>query len=252
MKAVQTRHIAMSDMFRAIAGAPDAQFDVIACTVYSAAYSVMLANNKTQFNKLADDSKLYGADTSEANKLCKEAVGAKTLNAAAKHFKKTYAAIHATLAVLGIPDMVAGVPQGKANADKQYEMLDPLASDYADQFTSHFTMLMLAPAQTEAEREAAAAARAEKQAAKEKAERKAAREAEDQIGTRVRDEAQRLAGAQLEHASKPETIVQNVVDMLASGMLPAELETALIEAVRTRETALLLARVAAESEAVPA
>lgn len=247
MKAVQSRHIAMSDMFRAIAGAPDAQFDVIACTVYSAAYSVMLANNKTQFLKLTDDAKLYGADTSEANKLCKDAVGAKTLNAAAKHFKKTYAAIHATLAVLGIPDMVAGVPQGKANADKQYEMLDPLASDYADQFTTHFTMLMLAPAQTEAEREAAAAARAEKQAEKEAAAAKEAKQAEKEARAAVDAEV----AARVERATTYENSVPSIIDALASGMLPADLETALIEAVRTRETALLLAR-AASTDAVPA
>lgn len=247
MKAVQSRNIAMSDMFRAIAGEPEAQFDLIACTVYSAAYSIMQAGNKTQFNKLSEDAKLYGADTSDANKLCKDAVGAKSLNAAAKHFKKTYAAIRATLSEMGIPDMVKDVPQGKAHAAKQFEILDPLASDYADRFTMHFTTLMLAPAQTEAEKEAAAAARAEKKAEKEAAAAKEAKAAEKEARAQLDAEV----AARVERATTYENSVPSIIDALAAGMLPAALEAALIEAVRLRETAVLLAR-ASDTEAVPA
>jgi hypothetical protein len=237
MKATFTRNIAMSDMFRALAGDDQAQFDIIACTVYSAAYSIMQAGNKTQFAKLAADAQMYGADTQDANKACKDAVGAKTLNAAAKHFKKIYAAVLATLAAFPAPELVKDLPRGK---DEQFAILDPLASDYADAFTANFTMLMLAPARTEEEAAQAKASREAKKAEKEaeaaKAEREAEREARKALDAAV---ASRVAAA-----NEPPVLARTLADLLLAGALDTESEALLIEAVKARETALLLARVA--------
>lgn len=243
MKAVQSRAVAMSDLFRAIAGAPEAQFDLIACTVYSAAYSIMQAGNKTQFNKLGADAKMYGVDSTESNKAAKDALSAKTLNSAVKHFKKVYFAIGATLAEFGIPaDMQKDLPKGK---DEQFAILDPLASEYADKFTMNFSLLMAAPARTEEERAELADKREKAKMQKELDATKAARDAEREERTKL----DATVAARVEAATAPDMMARAVADMLAAGALSADLESLLIEAARTRETALLLARAA---EAVPA
>lgn len=243
MKATQSRAVAMSDLFRAIAGAPESQFDLIACTVYSAAYSIMQAGNKTQFNKLAADAQMYGVDSAESNKAAKEALGAKTLNAAVKHFKKVYFAIDATLSQIGIPgDMQKELPKGRA---EQHAILDPLASEYADQFAMNFTLIMSAPVRTEAEAEAAKLAREAAKAAKEAEAAKAAKDAERE----ARAKLDATIAARVEAATAPDMMARTVADLLTAGALSAELEAMLIEAAKLRETAILMARAA---EAVPA
>jgi hypothetical protein len=244
MKATQSRNIAMSDLFRAVAGDEAAQFDLISCTVYSAAYSIMLAGNKTAFIKLSNDAQMYGADTADANKACKDAVGAKTLNAAAKRFHRVYAAVLATLAAFPAPEMLKDLPKAQAERDA---ILAPLASDYADAFTGNFTLLMASPARTAEEEEAAKAAREAAKAAKLADAAKAAKEAEREARAAVTSEV----AARVEAATAPDIMARTVADMLKSGMLPAELETMIIEAAKTRETALLLAKVAADSKAEP-
>lgn len=250
MKLIPSRAVAMTDLFRAVAGDEAAQFDLVACTVYSAAYSIMQAGNKTQFTKLAADAQMYGADTSDANKACKDAVGAKTLNAAAKRFHRVYAAVLNTLAAFPAPELVRDLPKSK---EEQFAILDPLASDYADQFTANFTLLMATPARTEAEAEAAKAEREAKKAAREaeaaKAEREAEREARKALDAAV---SQRVEAA-VEQATAPRALAETLAGMLAAGALDADTEAMLIEAVRSRETAILLARAAAaEPVAEPA
>jgi hypothetical protein len=234
----------MSDLFRAIAGAPEAQFDLIACTVYSAAYSIMQAGNKTQFAKLAADAAMYGSGTTDADKAAKDALGAKSLTARVKHFQKVYFAIHATLAAFPAPEMVKDLPKDKTD---QFLILDPLASTYADQFAMNFNMIMATPARTEAEAEAAKAERDAKRAAKEAEAAKLAKDAEREERTKL-DAA---VSARVEAATAPDMLARTVADMLKAGALSAELESLLIEAARTRETALLLARTV-QTEAVAA
>lgn len=240
MKAVQSSALAMSDLFRAVAGAPEAQFDMIACTVYSAAFSIMQAGNKTQFNKLAADAKLYGSDSTEANKAIKDALGIKSLNAAAKHFRKTYFAVQIALDQLGIPaDMQKELPKGKAEIEA---ILAPLADAYACEFASVFTATLMMPEKTEAERTEASAQAKAKREAKAKEAEEAKKQEEKALVERT------LAGL------KPITLAdmaRDVLRALAAGELDAETEAALIEAARVRETAVLLASVA-QPEAMPA
>lgn len=247
MKTVQSRNIAMSDMFRAIAGAPDAQFDVIACTVYSAAYSIMEAGNKTQFAKLEADASLYGT-ASDARKHVKETLGVKSVNAAVKHFNRTYFAIAEALRQCGIPaDMQKELPAGKSQAAARAVILEPLAADYADQFTAVFTSVMMMPEKTDDERTAAAAAREAKKAEKDALAAQQAKEAERDARLKLDAEVH----ARIERVFTHENTVPAVIEALSAGMLSPEMEQALIDAVRTRETALLLAR-AASAEPVPA
>jgi hypothetical protein len=249
MKAIQSRAIAMSDFFRAIAGDEAAQYDMLVSTVYSAAYSIMLAGNKTQFNKLAQDADMYGTDTPEAIKACKDAVGAKTLNAAAKRFHRVYAAIFNTLAAFPAPEMIKDLPKAQTERDI---ILAPLASDYADQFAMNFTTLLATPARTAEEEEQAKAEREAKKAAKEAEAAKAAKDAEREARKAVDAEVSARAERVIAEATAPRVLVQTVADLLQSGALPADVEAMLIEAVRTRETAVLLARVAStEAEAEP-
>lgn len=249
MKSAQSRNIAMSDMFRAIAGAPEAQYELVACTVYSAAYSIMEAGNKTQFAKLEADASMYGT-SSDARKNAKDALGAKSVNAAVKHYNRTYFAIAEALRQCGIPaDMQKELPAGKAQAAARAVILDPLAQDYADQFTAVFTSVMMMPEKTDDERTAAADKRAEAKRQKELDAASHAREAERVARMAVDAEV----AARVERVTSDDVVVSSVIDMLSAGMLPAALEQALIEAVRMRETALLLARAAStEPEAIPA
>lgn len=231
MKATQSLNVAMSDMFRAIAGAPESQFDLIACTVYSAAYSIMQAGNKTQFSKLDADTKMYGVDSTEASKAAKDALGVKTLNSAVKHFKKVYFSIGVALAQMGVPSLVKDLPKGKAEMDA---ILAPLADAYALEFTSIFVATLTMPEKTEAERTEAAAASKVKREAK-------AKEAEKALKATIKEEALKLASA------KELTIAdmaRMVADALRAGALDAETEASIIEAAQTRETAVLLAKVA--------
>jgi hypothetical protein len=258
MKTAQSRTVAMSDMFRALAGCPEAQFDMIACTVYSAAYSIMLAGNKTQFNKLEADAAMYGTST-DASKTIRALFGIKAMNAVSKHFQRTYYAVSEALRQCGIPaDMQKDLPQGKANGAARHAILDPLAQDYADAFTAVFTSVMIMPTKTDEERTAAAADREAKKAEKEAEAAKLAKEAEREerakidaeVKARV-DRATEATEKALELATAPDTMARTVADMLMSGTLSADLEALLIEAAQARETALLLAR-AASAEPVPA
>lgn len=247
MKAIQTLAIvsAMSDVFRAFAGSPEAQCDMLANTVYTAAYHVMLANNKTQFNKLADDAKLYGSDSPATTKLIKSVLGLEKATPAVKHFRRTYFALSVALDQCGIPEMRADVPQGKANAKVQFDMLDQPAQDYAAEFVSVFFTTMSMPEKTEDERAEAAekreAAKALREAEKAAVAAQEAKEQQEAIDAQV--------SSRVERATATEAMAQTIADMLATGALPADLEALIIEAARTRETALLLAQVA---EAVPA
>ena len=244
MKAVPSRLTAVSDLFRAIAGAPEAQFDMIANSVYSAAFSIMQAGNKTQFNKLAADASQYGGDTKSHTDAIKAALGVVKVTPAVKHFRKVYFSLGTALDQMGIPELVRDLPAGKA---EQVAILDPLASDYAGAFTAIFTATVMMPEKTEAERAAAAAEREAKKAEKERAVAAAAAEAE----RTTRIELDSAVSARVEQATAPDNMARMVADMLASGSLPAELESMLIDAARQRETALLLAR-AASAEPTPA
>jgi hypothetical protein len=241
MKATQSRAVAMSDVFRAVAGSAEAQFDLIACTVYSAAYSIMQAGNKTQFNKLAADAAMYGVATTESRKLVRGVLGIKTMNSAAKHFEKVYFAIHATLAAFPAPELIKDLPRSK---DAQFAILDPLASGYADQFTANFTTIMLTPARTADEQAEADAARIAKKAEKEAEAARAAKVAEREARKSLDATIAARVEQAVDKATAPDTMARTVADMLVAGSLSAELEAMLIEAARTRETAVLLARVA--------
>lgn len=235
MKATQSRAVAMSDFFRAFAGAPESQFDMIACTVYSAAYSIMQAGNKTQFNKLAEDAKLYGTDDTEATKRIKDLLGVKSVNAAVKHFRKVYFAIAITLDAMGIPaDMQKELPKGKAEMDA---ILDPLADAYAQEFASHFVATLSIPEKTEAERTEAAAANKAKREDKAKAAEKAAKAERKAFADSLRAEM-----GSLEPVSLAE-MARIVADALRAGALDSDTEALLLEAAQTREIAVRMADV---------
>jgi hypothetical protein len=232
MKAVQSRNIAMSDFFRAFAGAPESQFDMIACTVYSAAYSLMQAGNKTQFNKLIEDAKMYGSDSTETTKRIKELLGVKTVNATVKHFRKTYFALQITLDHMGVPsDMQKELPADKA---ARHAVLDPLADAYATEFASHFVATVSMPEKTEAERTEAAAAAKVKREAKAKAQAK-------ELQQTIKTEAEKLAGAREVSLSEMARII---ADAMRTGALDADTERMVIGAAQLRETQILLARAA--------
>lgn len=242
MKAAQSVNVSVSDLFRAIAGSPEAQFDMIACTVYSAAHSVMRSGNKTAFLKLESDCKLYGTDTTEANKLVKDLLGVKTLNAAVKQFKKTYFALSVTLDQCGFPEMLKDLPKPRAEQDI---IVNPLADDYAQQFTSIFTANMSLTEKTEAERAAESAKRKADREAKKALEAQAKAEAEVQadeseaaMQEAIKAEAARIALPTLADMARM------VADALRAGSLDADIEAAIIEAAQTRETAVLLAGIA--------
>lgn len=224
MKATLTRNVAMSDLFRAIAGAPEATFDLISCTVFSAAYSIMQAGNKTQFDKLAADAKLYGGDTGDVNKAIKAALGVDKMTVACKHFRKVYFSVATALDQLGAPAMLKDLPADKAS------VLTPAAQDYADQFTSIFVATWTMPERTEAERAAAKEASAVTRAAK-VAEKAKAHAAE------VSEAAAKLAQAKV---VTPADMARIVAAILAAGELDDDTETALIEAAQTREIARLI------------
>lgn len=231
MKATQSLNIAMSDLFRAVAGAPDAQFDMVACTVYSAAFSIMQAGNKTQFGKLEADAKMYGTDGADATKAIKSALGIDKVNATVKHFRKVYFSIGVALAQMGIPALVKDLPKVKAEIEA---ILSPLADAYAQEFTSIFVATLSMPEKTEAERTEAAAASKVKREEKAKAADKA-------LKATIKEEALKLASAkELTLAD----MARMVADALLAGALDADAESALIEAAQTRETAALLARAA--------
>lgn len=242
MKATQSRNVAMSDLFRAIAGDAQAQFDMIACTVYSAAYSIMQAGNKTQFNKLEQDAQMYGADTQEANKLVREFFGVKTLNAQCKHFKKVYFSLAATLAAFPAPAMLKDLPKDKA---AQHAILDPLASDYADQFTMNFTTIMTTPARTAEEQAAADAEREAKKAEKAKAQAKAEKQSKAELEQKIRSE---ISAATV---MTPEDVIIAAIDVIKGGMVSAELAQALRVAldIRATDEALASAGAVAQPEA---
>jgi hypothetical protein len=237
MKTVQSRNIAMSDLFRALAGDAESQYDVIACTVYSAAYSIMEAGNKTQFAKLDADASMYGTST-DASKTIRALFGIKAMNTAAKHFQRTYFAVAEALRQCGIPsDMQKDLPQGKANADARRVILDPLAQDYADSFTSVFTSIMMMPQKTDEERASAAAAREAKKAEKEAEAVKLARDAERDARKALDAEV----SARVERATAPDAMVETVIDMLKGGLLSHDLEMALRVALSIRDTDIAIA-----------
>jgi len=230
MKATFTRNIALTDLFRALAGAPEATFDMIANTVYTAAYTIMQAGNKTQFAKLEQDAKLYGGDTSDCAKAVKAALGVDKVNAACKHFRKVYFSVATALEQMPAPALVKDLPQGKA---EQNAILDPLAQDYADQFTAIFINTLTMPEKTAAEQEAAKTARAATKAQKDKAKEKA-------LKATIKAEAEKLATVQ---AVSLADMARTVANALRAGTLDAELESELVEAAQLRETARLLAAV---------
>jgi len=236
MKATFNRNIALTDLFRALAGAPEATFDMIANTVYTAAYTIMQAGNKTQFAKLEQDAKMYGGDTSDCTKAVKAALGVDKVNAACKHFRKVYFSVATALEQMPAPALVKDLPQGKA---EQNAILDPLAQDYADQFTAIFINTLTMPEKTAAEQEAAKTARAATKAQKDKAKEKALKET-------IKAEAEKLAGAREVSLADMARMVANA---LRSGQLDADTEAELIEAAQVRETASLLASVATAAPA---
>lgn len=244
MKAALNINTAMTDVFRAFAGDSAAQADMLANTVYTAAYHVMLANNKTQFNQLLADAKLYGAD--DSLKAIKESLGVKNVNATVKHFQRTYAALAIALDACGVPSMVADVPQGKSEPIRaqQFAILDAPAQDYAAEFTSVFFFNLTAPAQTEAEKETAKKERAVKKAAKEKAAKK-------EFEQTIKTEAEKLADARIVTI---QDMVAIVADALRMGQLSSDLEAMIMEASQARELETLAARVVADLkiETVPA
>jgi hypothetical protein len=236
MKTTQSRAVAMSDLFRAIAGEPESQFDVIACTVYSAAYSIMEAGNKTQFAKLDADAAMYGTST-DALKNVKGVFGVKSVNATVKHFQRTYYAVSEALRQCGIPsDMQKDLPAGRANAEARRAILDPLAQDYADQFTAVFTSVMIMPTKTDEERAQAAAQREAKKAEREAEAAKAAKLAEKETRDAITSEVAARVDRAVEQATAPVALVESVIDLLKAGMLSADLEQALRVAIAIRDT----------------
>lgn len=244
MKAVLSRNTAMSDVFRAFAGAPEAQFDMLANSVYTAVFHLMHSGNKTQFAKLDADARMYSGDDAATTKLIKEAVGAVRATPAVALFRRTYFAVRIALDQCGMPELVKGLPEGKTKEAEaaRHAVLDPLASDYADMFVSIFTATMAIPKKTDEERAADADKRAALKAEKEKLAAKQQAEADASLAASIRAEASRMVnGAAL--ASVP-TLAEQVAAVLAalqSGMLDAETEKAIIAAANMRETAMLLA-----------
>lgn len=228
----------MSDVFRAFAGAPESQFDLIACAVYSAAYTRMESGNKTQFDKLASDAKLYGGDDKQATDAIKALFGVKSINAAVKHFRKTYFAIASTLDQLGMPaDMQKELPQGKPQAEARRAILDPLADAYAVEFASVFTAIVSMPEKTEAERTEAAAASKVKREAKVKAAEKQAKAEKAAFAKSIRAEMGTLEPVSLAEMARI------VADALRAGALDGETEAVLMDAAQTREIAVRMADV---------
>jgi hypothetical protein len=211
----------------------------------------MEAGNKTQFIKLDADASMYGTST-DALKTIKALFGVKAVNAAVKHYQRTYFAVSEALRQCGTPsDMQKDLPAGKANADARYAVLDPLAQDYADRFVSVFTSIMIMPAKTDEERAAAAAAREQRKAEKEAEAAKAAKLAEKDARDAVAAEVAARVDRAVSVATAPDTLVSTVIDLLRAGTLSADLEAALFEAVQLRETAVLLSAVAAAPAAEP-
>jgi hypothetical protein len=237
MKATQSRAVAMSDLFRAIAGEPEAQFDLIACTVYSAARTLMQAGNKTQFNKLQADANMYGADTSEANKAAKEALGAKTLTAQVKRFKQVYFALQIALAQCGVPaDMQKELPQDKVARDAA---LDAAADAYSAEFTSIFIATVSMPEKTDEERAAASAAAKAKREEKAKAAEKTAKQERAELEQTIR------ASIGETRAPSIDDVLDMAINALKAGLMTDTQEQALRVALSIRETDKAIAAAAA-------
>lgn len=198
-KPVFASSLMLADFIRAESGSPEAVLESRLSALYTAAYHVMKAGNKTQWNMVQTACATY-ADI----KACKSALQATTATAPVKRMHAVYLAYGAAIAACGVPAMIKGAT---------HEQLDDAAALYATEFATLVAVALTPEVKAVKTAEEKAAIKAEKEIAAKQAADQAAAEEQAAIDAKV---AEIAAASALTMADMVATVINAVKLGLAS------------------------------------